>query len=106
MMEFGSCSCFKQISTQLILEKDLGMDQDFAEVTLLVCPLCAAHWLRYFYEHEAFTASGRWYLGAVTNEQAVNLTAAGAKATIDSLDWVYFGGSYFNGKSGRFSRNT
>ena len=89
-----------------MLEKDLGMDQNFAEVALLVCPVCGTRWLRYFYEEEAFTASGRWYLGAVTSEQAAHLTAAAAKATLDSLDWYYFGGSYFNGKSGRFSRIT
>jgi hypothetical protein len=80
-----------------------GMDSRFAEVSLLVCPRCGQLWLRYFYEMEAFTASGRWYLGAVTAEQAAGLTAENAKATLEGLNEYFYGGSYFGGRSGKAS---
>jgi len=79
------------------------MDGNFAEVSILVCSLCGQRWLRYFYELEAFTASGRWYLGAITAEQASLLTAENAKATLEGLSWYFYGGSYYGGKSGRAS---
>ena len=79
------------------------MDGRFAEASLLICPECDQHWLRYFYEIEAFTASGRWYLGAVTAEQAGQVTAKNAKATLEGLDWYFYGGSYFKGQTGKSS---
>jgi len=79
------------------------MDDHYAEVSLLVCSSCGQRWLRYFYELEAFTASGRWYLGAITGEQAARLTAENAKATLESLNWYFYGGSYYWGKSGKTS---
>ncbi len=79
------------------------MDEHYAQVTILVCPACDQHWLRYFYEVEAFTASGRWYLGAISAEQAAHLTAAEALATLEGLDWYFYGGSYFSGRIGRAS---
>lgn len=32
-------------------------------------------WLRYLYENEAFTRSGRWYRALITAEQAQQVTA-------------------------------
>ncbi|HUE82841.1 MAG TPA: hypothetical protein VMM84_12080 [Pyrinomonadaceae bacterium] len=65
------------------------MDRCYAEVSVLVCRSCGQHWLRYFYEHEAFTGSGRWYLGAITPEQLSALTADAAKSLLEGLDWYY-----------------
>jgi hypothetical protein len=79
------------------------MDRDFADVSILCCQTCKQHWLRYFYEIEAFTASGRWYLGAIRREQLSNLTADNAKSYLEKLDWYYYGGSYFGGRSGKSS---
>ncbi len=79
------------------------MDGRFAEVSLLICSVCGHHWLRYVYEVEAFSASGRWYLGAINAEQASRLTADRAKATLESLDWYFYGGSYYGGRSGKAS---
>jgi hypothetical protein len=97
------CGCFAMPHQFLASEKELGMDDHYAEVTLLVCTLCAQHWLKYFFEIEAFPASGRWYLGAVTAKQAARLTAANAKAALEKLDWYFYGGSYYHGRSGRTS---
>ena len=79
------------------------MDDNFAEVSLLVCPVCGQRWLRYFYEVEAFTASGRWYLGAITPEQAHFVTSRNAKAKLENLGWYFYGGSYYGGRSGKSS---
>lgn len=79
------------------------MDEHFASVSMLICPDCGQNWLRYFYEVEAFTASGRWYLGALHAEQASRVTAGTAKATLEGLGWYFYGGSYYKGQSGRAS---
>jgi hypothetical protein len=83
--------------------RELGMDKDYAQVTMLACPVCGTTWLRYHYELEAFTASGRWYLGALSAEQAAQATADNAKTTLEGLDWYFYGGSYFDGRRGRAS---
>src|SRR5215211_4586612 len=56
-----SCTCFTAPPPHLIGAKVLGLDSQLAEVSVLVCRNCGQHWLRYFYEVEAFTGSGRWY---------------------------------------------
>jgi hypothetical protein len=79
------------------------MDDNYAEIKLMICSNCGQTWLRYFYEIEAFTASGRWYLGAISDEQASQLTVINAKATLESLSWYFYGGSYYRGRSGKTS---
>ena len=90
-------------ATGLITVKELGLDSRLAEVSVLICQECGQHWLRYFYEVEAFTGSGRWYLGAITPEQFATLTVEQAKATLERLSWYYYGGSYYHGRNGRTS---
>jgi hypothetical protein len=99
----ASCGCFTEPNLFLENDRELGMDGSFAEVSLLTCSVCGQQWLRYFYEVEAFTASGRWYLGAITEEQVALLTDENAKAALENLDWYFYGGSYYRGKSGRTS---
>jgi len=79
------------------------MDENFAEVSLLTCSLCGQKWIRVLYEVEAFTASGRWYLGAITAQQASSLAAENAKNTLEKLNWYFYGGSYFGGRIGKAS---
>ncbi len=95
------CACFEKPSTSLGLVKWLGMDERFGEVSILSCPVCGQRWLRVHYEDEAFTASGRWYLGAISSEQAESLTAGEAADTLKTLSWYYYGGSYYGGRSGK-----
>jgi hypothetical protein len=92
-----SCTCLSAVSGRLILIADLGMDERYAEVSLLICPTCRQPWLRYFYELEAFSYSGRWYLGAVSPDQVGVLRAADAKALLENLPWYFCGGSYYGG---------
>lgn len=99
----ASCGCFTEAHHFLISEKELGIDDNFAEVSLLICSVCGQQWLRYFYEIEAFTASGRWYLGAIDAQQASLLTTENAKTILERLNWYFYGGSNYGGKSGRIS---
>ncbi len=100
-----ACACFVAPPAHLISISDLGLDSRLAEVAVLICQDCGQHWLRYFYEVEAFTGSGRWYLGAITPEQQATLTRDQAKSTLERLEWYYYGGSYYEGRSGRSSGN-
>jgi len=97
------CRCFGGRIDQLTVTKDLGLDSRFGEVSVLLCPDCGQHWLRYFYEAEAFTASGRWYLGVVTPELLATVNVENAKSTLERLNWYLYGGSYYEGRSGRTS---
>lgn len=81
----------------------LGQDSRFAEVSVLTCPSCGRRWLRYFYEVEAFTGSGRWYLGVISPESLSTLTVEAARSVLESLDGYFYGGSYFGGKTSRGS---
>jgi hypothetical protein len=94
------CTCFNEPSRELREVGSLGMDSQFGEGMLLKCPRCGQLWLRYFYENEAFSRSGRWYLGPVpvpvSNPEEV-------KSTLERLAWHFFGGSYFDGRIGKAS---
>ena len=102
-MNDGTCGCFFEPNRNLVTQRELGMDENFAEVSLLTCPDCETRWLRYTYEMEAFTASGRWYLGALSEQEAARLTLENAKTMLEELVWYYYGGSYYGVKSGRSS---
>ncbi len=97
----AACGCLTSPYQSLINRKALGMDRHYAAVALWTCSLCGHPWLEYHYELEAFTASGRWYLGRLSPQQADGITAADAKAALESLDWYFYGGSYYQGRSGR-----
>jgi hypothetical protein len=99
----GLCDCLQVPQRHLELRQDLGLDNRFAEVSLLVCRHCGQYWLKYFYEVEAFRASARWYLGAIGRERLPELTADNAKETLENLDWYFYGGSYFEGRTGKTS---
>jgi hypothetical protein len=98
-----ACTCFAAPSTGLFTVKELGLDSRLAEVSVLICQECGQHWLRYLYEVEAFTGSGRWYLGVITPEQFAKLAVEQAKATLERLSWYYYGGSCYHGRNGRTS---
>ncbi len=79
------------------------MDVHFGEVSIQLATECGHYWLRYYYVVEAFTASGRFYLGLITAEQAATLIATEAKNILEALPWYYYGGSFFGGRSGKTS---
>ena len=46
-------------------------------------------------EYEAFTASGRWFRGILSEKDALTITPENAIAYLESLPWYFAGGSYF-----------
>jgi hypothetical protein len=97
----GACACFSAPHEARSVVKWLGMDARYRDATILACLRCGQLWLKLHDELEAFTASGRWYLGAITPEQAARLTAAEAQDALEGLSWYFFGGSYFAGQTGK-----
>ena len=86
--------------------RDVGCDETegrFAEVTLNRCRTCGRTWLRYLVEYEAFSRSGRWARGLINDDAAKTITPETAVAHLDGLEWYLYGGSYFDGISGRRS---
>ena len=82
--------------------KFLGSDEIYGEISTAECTLCGRHWVKYFWEHEAFTGSGRTYLASLTDEQFRQLTRENAKQMIESLEWHYgWGGGWSGKRSGK-----
>jgi hypothetical protein len=97
------CRCLVSPPEHLDRVQELGLDSRLGEVSILVCQDCGRHWLRYLYEFEAISRSGRWYLGPITSEQLAVLNLEQAKTLLEELPWYYYGGSYFGGQSGKAS---
>lgn len=97
------CACLVHPLAGVTGVQELGTDDDFGEASVLACPACGQRWLRYHYEVEAFSRSGRWYLGAVSADDLGRLNAANARETLERLAWYYYGGSYFDGVTGKTS---
>ncbi|HNV71023.1 MAG TPA: hypothetical protein PKO06_15075 [Candidatus Ozemobacteraceae bacterium] len=79
--------------------QEVGTDMTFArygEVKLATCNTCGSLWVRYFIEDEAFSRSGRWFMGQISKETADTLTPENAVDIINSLEWHYCGGSYYS----------
>lgn len=92
------CVCISDHSEPLNQVQFIGTDSAFAEVSLKQCPLCDQLWLRWFYEEEATTGSGRWLECPITQAERQNLSAPHALDFINSKPWHYCGGSYFGGQ--------
>ncbi len=76
----------------------IGTDETngrFGEVTVETCRLCGSKWLRYMVEYAAFTGSGRWYKGLVSQKTLNKLTPETAVVILERLPWHFYGGSYF-----------
>jgi hypothetical protein len=97
------CACLDVPGKQLSPRRELGMDSHYAEASVWACRVCGRRWLRYFYENEAITGSGRWYLGHITPARALGITANEARQALSGLEWYHAGGSYFDGRAGRGS---
>jgi hypothetical protein len=84
----------------------LGCDETdgrFGQATLDRCRRCGRIWLRYVVEYEAFSRSGRWARGLIREDDVETLTPETALGRLHGLAWYLYGGSYFNGASGRRS---
>src|SRR5579872_34455 len=85
-----SCTCeYGQAPYTEFESRELGVDDTegrFAEVTLERCKTCRRLWLRYFVEYEAFSRSGRWARGLISEEDAASMTPEAAEPYLRSLD--------------------
>jgi hypothetical protein len=84
--------------------RDIGVDTTngrYGDVTIRRCRLCGRHWLHYQVEYEAFTGSGRYFMGLITREAARSLSPEGAVEYLNAIDWHLYGGAYFGGLKGR-----
>jgi len=70
----------------------------FGEVNIWQCKTCRRLWLHYLIEEEAFTASGRFFMGLIAPADAAVITAGAAWDYLQRLEWHLYGGSYFGGK--------
>jgi hypothetical protein len=68
----------------------------FGEVKVRTCVHCGRLWLHYLVEYEAFSRSGRWYCGVVSEEVARAVSPETAVEILESLPWHLYGGSYFD----------
>ncbi len=86
--------------------RPVGRDETsglFAEVEIWRCRTCARPWLRYSMEQEAFSRSGRWTRGLVTDAEANAVSAGAAGDLLGRLAWRLEGGSYHGGLVSRLS---
>jgi hypothetical protein len=97
------CDCLTTAHRHLSALKELGLDWHHAQVSVLICQRCGQHWLKYFYENEGFTASGRWFLGAISFDQVSSLTLENAREVLEKLDWYFVGGSYYGAQINKAS---
>lgn len=91
------CKCFNPPFNATDFEiSQIGSDDRHAEVSVEICNLCGRRWLRYFYENEFFSGSGRWYRGMISDGDSLLITAHEATDYLENLDWYFIGGSYFD----------
>lgn len=88
----ANCDCLDHLQTL----HELGLESNFAEISIQKCTACGKLWLRYFYENEAFTGSARWFAGPLDPD--LRPTVDNARHMLESMAWYYCGGSYFDGK--------
>jgi hypothetical protein len=77
---------------------EIGVDESdgrFGEVSIETCRACGSKWLCYFVEYEAFSNSGRWYRGQVSEEVVRCVLPETALEMLRSLKWRFVGGSAF-----------
>lgn len=99
-MTFLACRCqsppfhYTQFESRAV-----GVDETagrYAAVTIERCLSCNQQWLRYFFEHEAFSKSGRWYRVPVSDAEAASVTETTALELMTRCSWHFYGGSYFD----------
>ncbi len=95
------CRCLDnplQNNWKIFEEIVLGVDRTngrFGEVLIRICPECKFIWLRYHAEYEAFTASGRWYLGRLCIKDYKIIVVEKAASLLEFSNPCFYGGSYY-----------
>ena len=77
---------------------DLGVGANYASVNIDTCKKCGKKWLKVLIEEEHYSRSGRWWRAPVEPERVSSITPETATQFIESLEWCFVGGSYYDGK--------
>lgn len=103
----SECRCFVSpfdygdfVSTPVGIDRTNGRH---GEVSIEACIRCGTKWLHYFVEHEAFTASGRWFRAPISDEAIATLIPEQAVPFLQLQPWHFVGGSYFRSRGQRSS---
>jgi hypothetical protein len=100
-MKRSDCECLNEELPASCYESTvIGVDSEqgrFGDVAIWRCKSCSRLWLYYHVEYEAFRASGRYFLGQVSEEVAATITAENAVGVLACLPYYFQGGSYFGG---------
>src|SRR5687767_1640502 len=75
----------------------IGTDSRYADIFVTQCPGCGRYWLRYQYEFEFHSNSGRWFLGPLRGDLVESVTAEKATELFEEMLWYFAGGSYYDG---------
>jgi len=75
--------------------RDLDPDAFGAEIWLDQCKKCGSHWLVYLVEWAHYRQSGHWWRAPISAQAAAAISAEEARRFIESLEWCYVGGSYY-----------
>jgi hypothetical protein len=105
----GDCPCLNRgpKPPDRIIEREIGTDATdgrYASVGLIRCSRCRLLWLRYFWEDESITASGRWCGAPISDATAAAMTPAAAYRFIRSAPWQIIGGSFYGHDGVRIDR--
>ena len=76
---------------------EIGTDSRYGDIFVTQCAGCGRYWLRYQYEFEFFSRSGRWFLGPLRTDLVESVTAENAKERFGEMLWYFAGGSYYDG---------
>jgi hypothetical protein len=106
----AECACLElgPRRPDAVVERDLGIDPSegrYAGVELRRCAKCGRLWLRYQYEFEAFSRSGRWSEALIDEASAATMTATSAYRFIHMAPWRIVGGSLYGHAGKRVESN-
>jgi hypothetical protein len=94
------CPCESPTASRdLLMGLRSGVDETdgrYADVTVYRCRACGQHWVHYRVEYEAFSKSGRWARGKISDEAAGTMMPEEAADHIMQQPWYIAGGSYFD----------
>jgi len=71
---------------------DLGMDSNYADISISICKKCGSRWLKYLIEEEYYSKSGRWWRVKL---DLPKIDTEAAKEYIENQTSCFIGGSYF-----------
>jgi len=92
----AECLCFSPpFEFKNFDERHIGTDDRYGEVSVHTCKKCGSTWLHYYLVHEAYTESGRWYRGLITEDMAGVMKPETAVSILENLEWHFVGGSYY-----------